>query len=894
MADPQPQSNDQGFLPGLLGKVRDFFPDPAAAYGGLLSDEATRRAFAWRELGAAAGAFSQGAMPVPYKGGIPFGATLGAAGAAASTAGDALMHARLEQAQADLAQQQGLLAHANVQGLAMNNSLYPVALGVDGKGGTGTGTDGKKLTGPAAIIARGGGGSASADPNVMKGVLNTAQQRQLTPAATTALVTVGLGEGGFDQPWAPSGIAGETSMGPWQFNSGSHLPAYLEKNKPGDVPAMTNYTIDAIEKDRAAKGLTPFASITDPAEAIGAVAAFENSALYRKDPAAAISSYSTHLPAATALIAQHSGASPQTASTGDQPAAAPGSQVGPYAPVPGQPGPQGVYVPPGASPNAPPVRIEGGSPVPVAPPGGSLKLPDPTSAAPPQLATPPAVTGLLGQQPAQQVAAADAPQLSPAAAAILQGINRQQAGGGLLASGSVAGGNAVPTGGPSPAAVAQAGPPHTGAAGAAELAGLLAQQPPPQAPAAGPVPPAAAPAPAPAPAGPMPPAPGGAPPPGVAPPMPPPAMPPMPPQPVAPVAAPGPIAGAPTDRQVAAASIIAHNNIMMGKAVPPDIAAILNYKYAGPTAAATAAATAPITQANAAYEARVKAQYENWVNQNKPREIRAGGVSVEPGTNRVIQNPAIVQTTNPTDGSEHSWYSYPSLTPGGIPTYQYIGMTKQGPGAVATATGLAGKNVEDFSTVQKEAAAAAQSLTQATFMRQEVPNFYSGPGAHETNFMNKALVSLGMGGDQAAKSAASYESFIKDGGALARAQAQVISQRVGVQELNAVAGTMPGEENTQRGLDRTLAQIQGVSDYRLQKQQAMTNYMGQNAGSNAGFEASFNKNISPYTYMYMRMSDQDRSDIRNQLSSTKAGQADLQRLQGQIKYITDNNLMPVQ
>jgi hypothetical protein len=106
-----------------------------------------------------------------------------------------------------------------------------------------------------------------------------------------------------------------------------------------------------------------------------------------------------------------------------------------------------------------------------------------SSAAPPQLATPPAagapgpVTGLLGQQPAQQVAAADAPQLSPAAATILQGINTQQAGRGLLASGSVAGDNAVPTGGPSPAAVAQAGPPHTGAAGAAELAGLLAQQP---------------------------------------------------------------------------------------------------------------------------------------------------------------------------------------------------------------------------------------------------------------------------------------------------------------------------------------------------------------------------------------------------------------------------------
>jgi hypothetical protein len=370
----------------------------------------------------------------------------------------------------------------------------------------------------------------------------------------------------------------------------------------------------------------------------------------------------------------------------------------------------------------------------------------------------------------------------------------------------------------------------------------------------------------------------------------------MPPQPVAPVAAPGPIAGAPTDRQVAAASIIAHNNIMMGKAVPPDIAAILNYKYAGPTAAATAAATAPIAQANAAYEAQVKAQYQAWVEQNKPREIRKGGMSVEPGSGRVIQNPDIVETTNLTDGSKHSWYSYPSVTPGGVPTYRYIGMVQAGPGTTETLKGQAGENVKDFATVQQEARAAAQSLTQATFMRQEAPNFQTGPGSHEINFMNKALVSLGMGGDSAAKSAASYESFIKDGGALARAQAQAISQRVGVQELQAVAGTMPGAENTQRGLDRTLAQIQGLSDYRLVKQVAMTDYMGQpaHAGSNAGFEAAYNKNVSPYTFMYMRMSDQDRADIRNQLSSTAGGRADLQRLQGQINYITNNNLMPTQ
>ena len=112
MADPQ--TADQGFLAGLLGK---FGADPAAAYGGLLSDPATQRQFALRSLGATAQAMAQASMPVPYKGGTPWGSFLGSAGGAAATAGDELIKARLEQAQTQLASQQGLLAQAKVQSM---------------------------------------------------------------------------------------------------------------------------------------------------------------------------------------------------------------------------------------------------------------------------------------------------------------------------------------------------------------------------------------------------------------------------------------------------------------------------------------------------------------------------------------------------------------------------------------------------------------------------------------------------------------------------------------------------------------------------------------------------------------------------------------------------------
>jgi hypothetical protein len=44
--------------------------------------------------------------------------------------------------------------------------------------------------------------------------------------------------------------------------------------------------------------------------------------------------------------------------------------------------------------------------------------------------------------------------------------------------------------------------------------------------------------------------------------------------------------------------------------------------------------------------------------------------------------------------------------------------------------------------------------------------------------------------------------------------------------------------------------------------------------------------------MYMRMSDQDKQGIRDELSKTKAGQSELQRLSDQIGYINQNGLRP--
>ena len=508
MADPQPQTTDQGFLPGLLGNVGGWFGsyDPQAAYGGLLSDPATKRAFQVRELGAAAQAMAQASMPVPYKGGMPWGSFLGSAGGAAATAGDSLIQARLQQAQQQqalanvgLSQQQVTLMQAALPGL---KSL--IRTGQDRlSGGSGTGADGK-LTGPAKIIAGQGGGKA---------ISSTTADTSLPPEARALLDTIAGPESGgaYNVRWGGPNSTDVT------FDDFSKHPNIPEPGPDGPSTAAGRYQIVNSTYQPLAKkyGFTDFSPVTQDQ------AAWHLAADTYKDKTggdlltdlqagkldqvhSALAGGGKNAQWSTLNMGNYAanlgkyqgggGASPQTAAVPPPP---PGykpqdASGGAYSvpPPPGPPPKPGEYATPVRTGNVPPPpAAPAPAAPPMAPPAASRGLLDTSqgplgsSAAPPQLATPPAagapgpVTGLLGQQPAQQVAAADAPQLSPAAAAVLQGINRQQAGGGLLASGSVAGSNAVPTGGPSPAAVTQAGPPHTGAAGAAELTGLLAQQP---------------------------------------------------------------------------------------------------------------------------------------------------------------------------------------------------------------------------------------------------------------------------------------------------------------------------------------------------------------------------------------------------------------------------------
>jgi hypothetical protein len=184
-------------------------------------------------------------------------------------------------------------------------------------------------------------------------------------------------------------------------------------------------------------------------------------------------------------------------------------------------------------------------------------------------------------------------------------------------------------------------------------------------------------------------------------------MPPMiPSPPIAPAAPLGPIPGAPTDRQIAAASIIAHNYINRGEAVPPDIADILKFKYAGPTAAATAQATAPITQANQAQQAQVTARWNLWAEQNKP-------ILARPNTLQINQNGQVYGQYEGLgdDGARHTYVMVPG--PDGQAQKKDLGKTALTPEEEARQKATGG-NVANLSPTNPMGAPAAATLPRVS------------------------------------------------------------------------------------------------------------------------------------------------------------------------------------
>lgn len=661
----QNDPNSSGALGGLLGMFKS--PDIQAMYGGDLSNPATQQAFRSRGLDAMAAAFGEGAMPVPYKGGIPLGATLGKAAYAADQGMDSLAAARLQSAQQVLAlanagnaQAQALLRRASVEGF----QNFPT--GEEGAGaGTGKGgasTAGGPTTGPSKIIA-----SKTADTT-------------LAPEQRALLDTIAGPEsnGAYNVRWG--------SGGDKTFSDFSQHPRIFEPGPQGPSSAAGRYQIVASTWDPLAKkyGYGDFQPATQD-QAAWHLAADTYHDKTGRDLQTDLQNGDT--------------SRVESALHGQWSTLRMGSYAGNLKKYTDEPPTQTADAAPAAGG---PVAGGGQPATPAGPPMA------PPQAKPPGLLTP---QGAAAAGASTAVPLAEPPALPPGAAPGPQGLLGPQQGGGEVGSplGPVAGGPApmppMPGGrqfaGPGAADMPSAAPPaqpggmlpHTGAAGAAELQGLLNQPPP-------------APA-APVPAGPPPPPAGG---PGGAPTPPPPVPMPPPPQaapaPPGPGAAPMPGAGPPpppvvpppegiagqhySNAQIAWAKKQAALMSVAGETVPTWVNALSTLD----TDMTKEAQKQQLDNYYKNAQAQYNAQLEVWkagpikaaqLPYTATRVAPGAGVSVGAGPPAWYAPDKV--TLQDKNGAYHDWYVTPPTQPGGQPNYTYIGPSK--PSAQQTATGTA-------------------------------------------------------------------------------------------------------------------------------------------------------------------------------------------------------------
>lgn len=443
--------------------------------------------------------------------------------------------------------------------------------------------------------------------------------------------------------------------------------------------------------------------------------------------------------------------------------------------------------------------------------------------------------------------------------------------------------------------------------GTPQAGGITGEQVP--TPAAAPIPNAPAPAAAPPPGAPMPvggqPAPAPVPAPG-GPPMAPGAMPPgAQPQPYMPY----------TPQQIARAQANARMFVLTGHQIPPQIQQVLSF---APGGANDPQAIASKARAQALAQQQTQLQFAGPIAgaqaQAKLRftPVRPGGGFNVPDANG---NPSPNFVTAPT---------VQTRIVNGVPTQVYAQMTPNGPietpigggqsaftpqqtaqgeaqGKANVALGTAGPIASAEETAKEQAEAeqkqrqkviddanvAQKSQATLVTMQNEIPNFTQGPFSAHVQAASEylRLINPSYNGQ-----VASYEDFVKNGGALIRQTVKEVSSRAAAQEFNVIAQSLPNPDMSPMGMRRVTNEMMGINDFTQAKAQAQQAWEQQHNGQVHGFETAFQNQVSPYAYIVARMDPTDRKNMYIQLQQTDAGRTQLAKIGQQLQYIKSSGL----
>ena len=311
--------------------------------------------------------------------------------------------------------------------------------------------------------------------------------------------------------------------------------------------------------------------------------------------------------------------------------------------------------------------------------------------------------------------------------------------------------------------------------------------------------------------------------------------------------------------------------------------------------AAEAAAKLPFVGPTAAAEAAAKVPYTFG-------EVRPGTIQTLGGVPQFAA-PVHEQVWDPNAGAYRHAFITPPLPGGGVGIPGLSGgaggpapgtgvspampLSRPGPAQEHAMTTRATKEEDQRAAVINEANAAAANRATLLNMENDAGRFVQGPFA---DHVQEAATYLRLIDPSWNGQVSSYEDFKKNAGQLTRNAVRETSSRAAVQEFNLIANTLPQPTTSPQGFHRVQNELIGLTDFRLAKAQAQQQWEAAHSGSVAGFETTFQRQLSPYTFVVARMDQADRQELYSKLNQSAQGRQELKRLGEQLNYAISSGL----
>lgn len=192
------------------------------------------------------------------------------------------------------------------------------------------------------------------------------------------------------------------------------------------------------------------------------------------------------------------------------------------------------------------------------------------------------------------------------------------------------------------------------------------------------------------------------------------------------------------------------------------------------------------------------------------------------------------------------------------------------PGAVTAQEARAKTLEEEAATLRSGADNAQAQNFQLAQMRASLNHFNPNAFANWTLAGKQVLNGIFPGAFS--QSIASQQEFSKYASQLAFKQAREMGAREAATVVQQVMKSNPNATMVRPAIESLMNGMQGMNNYVLAKQQAMTQWRNAHNGQLTGFNTTWNHAASPSAYAYMAMDPQSRAQFVNGMSKAQATQ----------------------